>query len=211
VIGFSASFAKSRPDLLVVLGDRFEMFAAAVAALPFGIPVAHIHGGEVTEGAMDESLRHSMTKLSHLHFVSTRDYARRVAQLGEEAWRITVSGAPALDHLSTLTPLSHDELAARCGLPMTPAPLLVTFHPTTLEFGEAERQTGELLAALDAVGLPVVFTQPNADTGGRRIAEMINSMSARIHGSPVRRDALGTGLLHSHAWLRRWSAIRRAA
>lgn len=191
VIGFSSSFSRVRPDVLVVLGDRFEMFAAAVAALPHGIPVAHIHGGEVTEGAMDEALRHSMTKLSHLHFVSTAEYARRVAQLGEESWRITVSGAPALDHLATLKTMSAEALAERCGLPMSPAPLLVTFHPATLEFGTAEQQTEELLAALDAAAMPVIFTQPNADTGGRRITTMIEAYVA-AHGNARLVATLGT-------------------
>ena len=99
VAAFAQSFARQRPDLLVVLGDRFDMYPAALAALPLGIPVAHIHGGEATFGAIDDALRHSLTKLSHLHFVSTAAYGHRVAQLGEEPWRIVVSGAPALDVL----------------------------------------------------------------------------------------------------------------
>ena len=99
VIGFAQAFGRRRPDILVVLGDRFEMYAAAVAALPFRIPVAHIHGGELSEGAIDDALRHSMTKLSHLHFVATEDYARRVVQLGEEPWRVHVVGALSLDNL----------------------------------------------------------------------------------------------------------------
>jgi len=102
VIGFAQAFARLRPDILLVLGDCFEMHAAALAALPFNIPIAHIHGGEVTQGAMDDVLRHSLTKLSYLHIVSTPEYARRVAQLGEEAWRITISGAPSLDNLRAM-------------------------------------------------------------------------------------------------------------
>ena len=94
-MGMAQSYARQRPDILMVLGDRFEMHASALAALPFKIPVAHIHGGELTEGAIDDALRHSITKLSHLHFVSTEQYARRVIQLGEEPWRVTVSGAPS--------------------------------------------------------------------------------------------------------------------
>src|SRR3989338_8432970 len=99
VMGFAHSYARFRPDILVVSGDRFEMHAAALAALPFNIPVAHVHGGELTLGAFDDALRHSLTKLSHLHFVSTREYARRVRQLGEDPPRIIVCGAPALDNL----------------------------------------------------------------------------------------------------------------
>src|SRR5215213_260435 len=101
-IGFAQTYSRLRPDILLVLGDRFEMHAAALAALPFKIPVAHIHGGELTEGAIDDALRHSMSKLSHLHFVATEEYARRVVQLGEEPWRVTISGAPGLDNLDSI-------------------------------------------------------------------------------------------------------------
>jgi UDP-hydrolysing UDP-N-acetyl-D-glucosamine 2-epimerase len=191
LIGFSRAFQRTRPDLLVVLGDRFEMFAAALAALPFCIPVAHIHGGEVTYGAMDDALRHAMTKLSHLHFVSTAEYARRVEQLGEDPWRVVVSGAPALDHLHTLTPMPPSEIESRFGLAMTPAPLLVTFHPATLEPGQSEWQTRELLTALDRAALPVVFTQPNADAGGRRIGILIDEFVA-AHPLARRVDNFGT-------------------
>jgi UDP-hydrolysing UDP-N-acetyl-D-glucosamine 2-epimerase len=172
-IGFAQAYARYRPDILLVLGDRFEMCAAALAALPFKIPVAHIHGGEITQGAIDNALRHSITKLSHLHFVATEAYARRVAQLGEEPWRITVSGAPGLDNLSMIRLLAPEELEARYGLRLQPPPLLVTFHPVTLEHERTEWHIGELLAALDDAGLPTVFTLPNADTGGRVIQRMI--------------------------------------
>lgn len=171
--GFSRAFARSRPDLLLVLGDRFEMHAAALAALPFSIPMAHIHGGELTVGAIDDALRHCLTKLSHLHFVATEAYAARVRQLGEEPWRVVVSGAPGLDALAAFVPLADSELERRIGLPLTPAPLLVTFHPVTLAPGQVEEHIGELLAALDQSGLPVVFTAPNADAGGRRIASLL--------------------------------------
>jgi UDP-hydrolysing UDP-N-acetyl-D-glucosamine 2-epimerase len=176
--GFAAAYARERPDILVVLGDRMEMHAAALAALPFRIPVAHIHGGELSYGAIDDALRHSMTKLSHLHFVSTEEHARRVIQLGEEPWRVTVSGAPALDHLKTFAPWAPAELAERLDVAAEPPPLLVTFHPATLEADRTEQHTIELLAALDMSGLPVVFTQPNADTGGRIIAELIAAFVA---------------------------------
>jgi UDP-hydrolysing UDP-N-acetyl-D-glucosamine 2-epimerase len=191
LIGFSRVFERSRPDVLIVLGDRFEMFTAALAALPFCIPVAHIHGGEITHGAMDDSLRHAMTKLSHLHFVSTAEYARRVEQLGEESWRVLVSGAPALDHLRTLKLLSPSEIESRFGVATAPAPLLVTLHPVTLEPGRSEGQTRELLSALDRAGLPVIFTQPNADAGGRRISSLIDEFVAS-HPQARRVDNLGT-------------------
>ncbi len=174
IIGFSQAYARSRPDMLVVLGDRFEMHAAALAALPFRIPVVHIHGGEITQGAIDDALRHSMTKLSHLHFVSTQEYAQRVIQLGEEPWRVVVSGAPGLDNLKNIRLLTREELFTKFGIQYDEVPfLLVTYHPVTLEYEQVEWQTAELLAALELANLPVVFTQPNADTGGRVVAQMI--------------------------------------
>ena len=167
LIGFGQAFARSRPDILVVLGDRYEMFAAALAALPFKIPVAHIGGGDVTQGAIDDALRHSITKLSHVHFVSTEAYARRVIQLGENPDRIIVSGEPALDEILSAPRLGPEELKHRFGIDVERPFLLVTFHPVTLEYEQAEAQAEELLAALDEAGFPLIFTVPNADTAGR--------------------------------------------
>ena len=185
VIGFAQAFGRSRPDILLVLGDRFEMYVAALAALPFKIPVGHIHGGEITEGAIDDALRHSLTKLSHLHFVSTEQYGDRVIQLGEEPWRVTVSGAPSLDNLHTISLLQADELKARYGLGFDQPPLLVSFHPVTLEYEQTRWQMQELLAALEASKLPIVFTMPNADTSGRTIARMIENYCARHPGAQL--------------------------
>jgi UDP-hydrolysing UDP-N-acetyl-D-glucosamine 2-epimerase len=178
LLGFSQAFSRSRPDVLVVLGDRFEMYAAALAALPFGIPLAHIHGGEVSFGAIDDALRHSLTKLSHLHFVSTETYARRVVQLGEEPWRVTVSGAPALDSLEQQPRLSAEEIEKRFGISLMPPPVLITFHPVTLEHTQTEGQVAELLAALESAALPVIFTAPNADAAGRMVRAAIESYIA---------------------------------
>lgn len=175
LIGFSQAFAHSDIDLLVVLGDRFEMHAAALAALPFKIPVAHIHGGEVTRGAIDDALRHSITKLSHVHFVATKTFANRIIQLGEEPWRVMVTGAPSLDNLQLLDLLDREELLKKFGLEIQQDPfLLVTFHPVTLEYENTEWQTKELLAALENISLPCIFTMPNADTHGRVIRRLIN-------------------------------------
>jgi UDP-hydrolysing UDP-N-acetyl-D-glucosamine 2-epimerase len=173
-IGFAQAYARFRPDILLVLGDRFEMHAAVVAALPFKIPVAHIHGGESTEGAMDDAVRHSITKLSHLHFVATEEYRRRVLQMGEEPWRVIVSGAPGLDNLHSIKLLDRQELGAHSGLRLDSDPLLVTFHPVTLEYERTEGQVRELLEALGECGLPIVFTMPNADTNGRVIIRMLD-------------------------------------
>ena len=190
-IGFAEAYARSRPDILVVLGDRFEMHSAALAALPFKIPVAHIHGGEITEGAIDDALRHSITKLSHLHFVTTDEYARRVVQMGEEPWRVTVSGAPSLDSLRELKLLSVPELEAKYGVRIDQPLLLVTFHPTTLEYEQSESQVEELLAALQASEMPVLFTLSNADTGGRLITRKIKDY-VRENPAAQMVDNLGT-------------------
>lgn len=176
-IGFAQLYARFRPDILVVLADRFEMHAAALAALPFRIPVAHIEGGDLTEGAIDDALRHCITKLSHLHFVSTEEYARRVVQLGEEPWRVTVSGAPSLDNLKSLKLLTVSELERKYGISLHPPPLLVTFHPVTLEYEHTHQQISDLLEALKTFDLPIIFTMPNADTSGRVIAQAIKEFA----------------------------------
>ena len=172
--GFAQAYAIQQPDILLVLGDRFEMHAAAVAALPFKIPIGHIHGGESTEGLIDEPIRHSLTKMSHLHFVSTEAHGRRVIQMGEAPWRVVVSGAPGLDNLRSFTLLNRGELERTCGLSLSEPPILVTYHPVTLEFEDTEYHMTELLDALDQADRPVVFTYPNADTRGRVIIEKIN-------------------------------------
>lgn len=195
-LGFAQAYARCRPDLLIVLGDRFEMHAAVVAAVPFKIPVAHIHGGEITEGAIDDAFRHSITKMSHLHFVSAEEYARRIQQMGEEPWRITVCGAPSLDNLRTVQLLDRTELEQRLGLSLDVAPLLVTYHPVTLEFERAEWQVNELLAALDDVERPILLTMPNADTSGRIIGQKLRDFAG---SRPAVRcmDTLGTQVYFS--------------
>ncbi len=190
-MGFAEVFARRRPDILVALGDRYEIHAAVLAALPFLIPVAHIHGGESTEGAFDNALRHSMTMLSHLHFVSTEAYGKRVIGMGEEPWRVVVSGALGLDNLHGTTLMSRTELEAKVGLSLVPAPIIVTFHPTTLEYEQADDQAQELLAALDQIDRPIVFTMPNADTGGRRIRSRIQDF-VKTHPNTRAVENLGT-------------------
>ena len=176
---FARIFSSQRPDILLVLGDRYEMFAAAAAAVPYRIPLAHIHGGETTEGAMDESFRHAITKLSHLHFVSTQAHGNRVQQLGEEPWRITVCGAPALDDIRDFQPLDTKTLANRIGMTLDSAPLLVTYHPATLADALPERQIAEVLKGLADWNGPVIFTGVNADTGNLHLREAIRNFAAR--------------------------------
>jgi UDP-N-acetylglucosamine 2-epimerase (non-hydrolysing)/GDP/UDP-N,N'-diacetylbacillosamine 2-epimerase (hydrolysing) len=187
VAGFSDIFTRLRPDILMVLGDRYEMLAAVVAALPFVIPVVHIHGGELSEGAFDEAIRHAITKMSHVHFVATETYARRVIQMGEEPWRVEVTGAPALDNLQEIDTPSAAEVERSFGISLSPAPLLVTFHPETLEQETTEEHFRELLSALDTCGEPVLFTYPNADPQGRRFIELIHEY---VDGRPRRAQAV---------------------
>jgi len=177
--GFARAYARHRPDLLLVLGDRFEMLSAAVAALPFVLPVAHVHGGEVTEGAIDNQIRHAITKCSHLHFVSAEPHARRVAAMGEENWRIHTVGAPGLDRIRTAPMLSRAEVAQRLGVAETDRWLVVTFHPVTLEYRETGRHVEELLAALEKVDASFVVTYPNADTAGRTVIRHLEEFAGR--------------------------------
>jgi UDP-hydrolysing UDP-N-acetyl-D-glucosamine 2-epimerase len=178
VMGFAQCFARMGPDILLVLGDRFEMYSAAVAAVPFNFPIGHIAGGSVTVGAIDDVYRHSMTKISHFHFAETETYKRRIIQMGEQPERVFVTGALGLDNMKKLSLISWEELAGRYELAPNPRPLLVTFHPVTRDHGSTEEQTGELIAALTQLGLPVVFTYPNADTNGRIIIRMIEDFAA---------------------------------
>lgn len=185
VLGFAEAYARLAPDLVLVLGDRFEMLSAAAAALPLRIPLAHIHGGELTEGALDDAIRHAVTKLSHLHFVSTEAYARRVVQLGEEPWRVTVSGAPALDNLHDVPLMSRGDIERAYGLPAGRPFLLVTYHPETLEYERTGERVDALLAALSRTDAGIVFTHPNADMGSQAILEGIRAFAARRPGVGV--------------------------
>lgn len=179
-MGFAEAFEALSPDLLVVLGDRFEMHAAALAAVPFLIPIAHIAGGALTGGAIDDAFRHSMTKLSSLHFVENRLYGQRVRQMGEEPWRVHETGALGLDNLGHIELASLEYLNSRFGLALEAEdrPLLVTFHPVTREYRETRHYMVALLEALADFHLPIVFTYPNADTNGRIIIELIEAFAA---------------------------------
>lgn len=171
--GMAKALNDNPADLLLVLGDRFEMLAAASAAPPFGLPIAHIHGGEETEGAIDNVFRHMLTKMSHLHFCATELSARRIRQMGELSSRVIVSGAPALDAIATTELLSRTDLAKQFGLPAEGPFLLATYHPVTLDLKATDQETEALFAAIEEDGRPTVFTAANADTAGRRLNERI--------------------------------------
>lgn len=173
-IGLGESYARLKPDMIVLLGDRFETFIAASVANVFRIPIAHLHGGEITEGAFDEAFRHSITKMSLLHFTSTEQYRNRVIQLGELPDRVFNVGAIGLDNVSTLPLLSKTELEKDLGITFFKNNLLITFHPVTTESGSAKRQCEELLKALSKrTNTFLLFTKANADTDGRIINTLI--------------------------------------
>lgn len=180
MIGFADALDQLQPDLMVVLGDRFEIFSAVAAALIAQIQVAHLHGGETTEGAFDEAIRHSITKMSHLHFVAAEEYRQRVIQLGEQPDRVFLVGGLGIDNIKRLRLLDRIELEAALDFNLGPKNLLITFHPVTLEKATAADQMGELLEAMELLtDTHLIFTMPNADTGGRVLIEMICQFVAK--------------------------------
>jgi len=172
--GCAAVFRRLQPDVILVLGDRFEIFAATAAALVAKIPVAHLHGGETTIGAFDEAFRHSITKMSHFHFVAAEEYRQRVIQLGENPDNVFLVGGLGVDGVKSISLLSKDEIESSLGVKFQSKSLLVTFHPVTLEDETSEVQMKELLSALsDLSDTTLIFTMPNADTGGLVLIKMI--------------------------------------
>ncbi|MFH5831635.1 UDP-N-acetylglucosamine 2-epimerase [Halalkalibaculum sp. DA384] len=175
MISFSEAFAELQPDLVLVLGDRFEIFSAVSAAMIARIPVAHCHGGEATEGLIDEPIRHSITKMSHLHFTSTEEYKKRVIQLGEQPDRVFNVGALGIENIYRLDLLDRSEFEESINFELGSPTFLVTYHPVTLEKKTAESQINTLLRAIDEFPeAKVIFTMPNADTDGRVIIKRIN-------------------------------------
>ncbi|MDD1619894.1 MAG: UDP-N-acetylglucosamine 2-epimerase [Methylococcaceae bacterium] len=180
LIGFADALSELHPDLLVVLGDRFEIFAATQAAMNQRIPIAHIHGGELTEGAVDDAIRHAISKMAHLHFTSTEVYRRRVIQLGEQPDRVFNVGAPGLDNIFRLQLLDKMQLEQMLDFKFGERNLLVTFHPVTLENATAAEQFAQLLQALDRFNdAHIIFTHANADADGRAIGGMIEDYRQR--------------------------------
>lgn len=175
LMGFADCFDANKPDIAVILGDRYEMLVAAAAAMVAGIPIAHIHGGELTEGAMDEAIRHSITKMSHLHFTTTEEYRRRVIQLGETPDTVYNVGALGVENVKTVSLLNKEELEKELGFQFTAPTIMVTYHPVTLEKLESEKQFKMLLDAIDGhKDISVIFTKANADMDGRIINKMID-------------------------------------
>ncbi|UPT74550.1 MAG: UDP-N-acetylglucosamine 2-epimerase [Elusimicrobiota bacterium] len=197
---FASVFAKLKPDVIVLLGDRFELLAPAAAAVALRVPIAHLHGGEASEGVIDEQVRHALTKLSYLHFVAAEPYRRRVLAMGEEPRRVLLSGAPGLENAARLEPLSDAELSRLIGLPLDPPPLAVTYHPCG---ANPLAELDAVLKAVAASGRRAVFTFAGADAGGRAINARLKAFAAR---DPRRYRVFAS--LGARGWL---SLLRRCA
>lgn len=192
MIGFSEAFQRLKPEIILLLGDRFEIFSAAAAAMVSRIPIAHCHGGEATEGLIDESIRHSVTKMSHLHFTSTEEYRNRVIQLGEHPDRVFNVGALGIENINRLKLLSRSETEASINFKLAKKNILITFHPVTLEHATSEEQFSELLGALDSIeNTNIIFTKPNADTDGRVLISMIDEYVAKNTDKSISFISLG--------------------
>ncbi len=199
MIGMADAIAELSPDLIVILGDRYEMMAAATAAMIAGVPVAHLHGGEITEGAFDDSLRHAISKLSYLHFTAAEEHRQRLIRMGEAPDRVHCVGSPAVDSIHSEPLLSIDELEASIGHRLGHGFIIVTFHPVTREPGQAAVQTKALLAALEeAAGTrTILFTLPNSDTEGRTVASLIREWAADHADRAVAVTSLGQQKFYS--------------
>lgn len=201
-IGFADAFARLKPDIVVLLGDRYELLAAAQTALVARIPIAHIHGGEATEGAIDEAIRHAITKMSHLHFVAAEAFRRRVVQLGEAPERIWVVGATGLDNVERLPLLTREQLSAHLGIELARPTFLITYHPVTLLNEDPGQAMAMLLNVMDETGGTLVLTGVNADTGASAIRQVADKFARERPGRVALVESLGS--------LRYLSAIRHA-
>jgi UDP-hydrolysing UDP-N-acetyl-D-glucosamine 2-epimerase len=180
MIGMADALEKIKPEVAVILGDRYEMLAAASACAMLKIPIAHIHGGEVTEGALDESIRHAITKLSYWHFATAQPYADRIVQMGENPAHVFSVGAPGIDNIVKLPLLSRDALEKELGITLTPPMLLFTYHPETLSSIAPETQLASVLKALEAFSdATLVITGANADSGGQVINHILQDFAAK--------------------------------
>lgn len=180
-IGFADALGELDPELCVILGDRYEMLAAAQTALIYKKPIAHLYGGEITEGAYDDAIRHAITKMSHLHFTSTEEYRNRVIRMGEQPERVFGVGSLGVDNIVHESPMPLDELERSVGFPVGGNFLLVTFHPVTMENHTAEAQCKAMLAALEEINdrYDILFTLPNSDTDGRVIISLVKDFVAK--------------------------------
>jgi GDP/UDP-N,N'-diacetylbacillosamine 2-epimerase (hydrolysing) len=192
IISFSEAFDRLKPDLILILGDRFEILAASIAAMISKIPIAHCHGGEATEGLIDEAIRHSITKMSQIHFTSTEAYRKRVIQLGEQPDNVFNVGALGIENINRLNLLTKEAFEKSIDFKLGETNFLVTFHPVTLDNSTAESQFKELLKALNCISnAKIIFTKPNADTDGRVIINMIDEFVAKFPEKSVSFTSMG--------------------
>ena len=191
-ISFAETFEELRPDIIVVLGDRYEIFSAVAAGMIARIPIAHIHGGESSEGAIDEAIRHSITKMSHLHFTASEEYKNRVIQLGEDPERVFNVGGMGIENINRLELLSKDELEKSLNFKLNKKNILITFHPVTLENKTSETQFKELLDAVDELDdTNIIVTKSNSDSGGKIINKMIDDYVVQNNHKSVGFASLG--------------------
>lgn len=200
--GLADVFERNEFDLVFIFGDRYEMLAASLAATSFNIRLAHLHGGEKTVGAIDDSLRHAITKLSHIHFVATERYKQRVIQLGEEKENVHVVGTPGLDNLNSLELLGREELESSLGVRLSEQPIMATFHPVTREEGAAATHVGEFIEALGDYGDTIILTYPGADAEADVIAAKLKAFTAKKNNAHLF-ESLGS--------IRYFSLMREAA
>ena len=192
IIGFADAYEDLQPDMIMVLGDRYEILAAVSAALFYKIPVIHLYGGEITEGAYDDAIRHAVTKMSHLHFTSTEEYRRRVIQMGENPDTVFNVGALGCDNIKQVALMDKEELEKSLNFALDRNTILVTFHPVTMETNTAETQFKELLSAIDKFDeLRVIFTMPNSDTDGKIIMDLIRNYVVKNSEKAVWFTSLG--------------------
>jgi UDP-hydrolysing UDP-N-acetyl-D-glucosamine 2-epimerase len=216
VLGLADALGRLRPDLLLLIADRYEMLAPAAVALALRIPIAHIEGGEVSEGAIDDAVRNALTKMSHLHFTTTDTARRRVLALGEERWRVHRTGAPSLDHLRRRTLPSRAHLEAELGIDLGRPTVVVSYHPVTLPAGDPQDTTAEaaaLFAALAALPHQLIFCFPNADAGSRSLIARTRAFCAErpAAGGRSAAPAAPAHLLVHLEHLRYWGLLREAA
>ena len=190
--GFADAYDELKPDMVVVLGDRYEILAAATAALIDRIPIAHVHGGEITEGAYDDAIRHSITKMSHLHFASTEEYRKRIIQLGEQPDTVWYVGAIGVENIKKLPLMGKEEIEESINFKLDENTILVTYHPVTLGYHTAEQDIKEFIDALvERKDLRVIFTMPNSDTGAQSMVDAINAFVANNSDRAVAYKSLG--------------------
>ena len=191
-ISFAEAYEELRPDIIVVLGDRYEIFSAVTAAMIARIPVAHIHGGEATEGLVDEAIRHSISKMSQLHFTATEDYKNRVIQLGEHPSRVFNVGGMGIENIKRMELLTKVEFEKSIGSKLNKKNILVTFHPVTLEASTSKKQFQELLYSIDELNeTKIIFTKANSDTDGRIINQLIDEYTAKNNSKAIAFTSLG--------------------